>query len=56
MFGQRAMLRVARRAQWPSLIRPKIFEMHSDRLVPVNAAVLAMSLQNSYVVLFGRHV
>ena len=57
MFGSRVMSQVAKRAQWPSLIRPTIFEMGSDQFeVPVNAAVLAMSLQSSYVVPFGRHV
>jgi hypothetical protein len=51
------MSRVAKRAQWPSLIRPKIFEMRSDQFeVPVNAAVLAMSFQGPYVVLFARDV
>jgi hypothetical protein len=56
MFGQRVMSQVAKRAQWPSLLRPKIFEMCSDQFeVPVTAAVLAMSLQSSYVVPFGRH-
>jgi len=57
MFGQRVMSQVAKRAQWPSLIRPTIFEMGSEQFeVPVNAAVLAMRLQSSYVVLFARHV
>jgi hypothetical protein len=51
------MSQVAKHAQWPSLIRPKIFEMRSDQFeVPVDAAVLAMSLQSSYVVPFGRYV
>jgi hypothetical protein len=35
----------------------QIFEMCSDQFeVPVTAAVLAMRLQSSYVVLFARHV
>ena len=51
------MSRVAKRAQWPSLVRPKIFEMRSDQFdVPVNAAVLAMSFQGPYVVLFALDV
>jgi hypothetical protein len=57
MFGQRVMSQVAKRAQWPSLIRPKIFEMRSDQFeVQVKAAVAAMRLQSPYVVLFARHV